>query len=367
MTLKRTPLYEQHVALGARMVEFGGWEMPVQYSSILKEHEAVRKAAGVFDVSHMGVFEVRGPQAEAGVDFLVPNQVPRLRPGRGLYTQLCTPEGGTLDDLLVFCLAPERYWLIVNAGKREEDWDWIVKQLQDFDVETLRPADHTGILALQGPQARALLSSLLDLPLQERKLFDIFQASFAGQDFWLSCSGYTGEDGFELYVPYALLPQLWEALFEQGEAFGLQPVGLGARDTLRLEAAMPLYGHELSTEISPLEAGLGWSVKLNTETDFIGKAALETQKAQGLKRRRIGFKMPGSRRAPREGYPLMQGETQIGVVTSGSLSPTLGYPIGMGYVESPWCDREIETLEVDIRGRRFAAEIQKLPFYRRNS
>ena len=362
----RTPLYEQHVALGARMVEFGGWDMPVQYSSILKEHAAVREAAGLFDVSHMGVYELHGPQALEAAEYLVPNQVSRLSPGRGLYTQLCTPEGGTVDDLLIFYLSENRYWLIVNAGNREGDWNWIQQHSERFDAKLIKHADDTGILALQGPQARAILSSVLELP-ADLKLFDIVQAQFQGQDFWLSCSGYTGEDGFELYVPHSLLPELWSQLLAQGQDQGLQAVGLGARDTLRLEAAMPLYGHELTPEISPLEAGLGWSVKLQKESDFLGKSALSQQKATGLQRRRIGFTMPDSRRAPREGYPLMKDEQQIGVVTSGSLSPTLGYPIGMGYIDAPWCDDpELVDFEVDIRGKRFSAHKQKLPFYRRN-
>lgn len=376
MTLRRTPLFESHQSLGARLVDFGGWEMPVQYTSILKEHAAVRTAAGLFDVSHMGVFEVTGNDAEAALQALVPNNIARLKDHGGLYTQLCQADGGVIDDLLIFRWHAERYWLIVNAGNRQVDFDWVTQHLKSYASRLQSLADHTGILALQGPRAESLLQRLMDeqdlqsnTPLASLMPFHLTPVS-GSVDFVVSRSGYTGEDGFELYVPYAHLVSLWTDLLKLGETNGLVPVGLGARDTLRLEAAMPLYGHELDRQTTPLEAGLGWSVKLGTEAkaqpDFIGKDALIAQNQNPLPRQRIGFIMPDSRRAPREGYPLFMEDTQVGVVTSGSLSPTLGYPIGMGYLKAPYYDQET-PITLEIRGQRYPVERVTLPFYRRKS
>lgn len=365
MDIKATPLNAQHRELGAKMVDFGGWDMPVQYASILGEHAAVRERAGLFDVSHMGVFEVRGPAALAALQYLVPNDLERLAAGQGLYTQLCNEAGGVLDDLLIFCLAAGQYWLVVNAANRESDYAWIERQVADFDCRLQSRAEELGILALQGPQAQAILAQLCEAPLDLERFpaFALQEAEVAGLPLHFSRSGYTGEDGFELYVPQTQVVTLWQQLLEAGRPLGLEPAGLGARDTLRLEAAMPLYGHELDAETSPLEAGLGWSVKLQKTMDFMGKAALVAQKAQGLKKKRIGFTLPETRRAPRQGYALYSGTEQIGTVTSGSLSPTLDLPIGMAYVDSAFAD--LETFEVDVRGRRYPAQRTKLPFYRR--
>lgn len=367
MKSKCTPLHAQHLKLGAKMVDFGGWDMPVQYHSILQEHAAVRERAGLFDVSHMGVFEVHGHQALAALETLFPNDISRLVDGRGLYTQLCNPQGGMLDDLLVFRLEAERFWLIVNASNRDSDLRWIKEQIQHFDAKVKSLADEIGILALQGPLAGLVLSEIVLQPTDRSALpnFGIRTIELAGCEFQISRSGYTGEDGFELYVPHHAICEVWEILLKQGQTHGLEPVGLGARDTLRLEAGMPLYGHELNDQITPLEAGLGWSVKLNKESDFIGRQALEQQQAEGLTKKRIGIALPESKRAPREGYTLYQGEQTVGQVTSGSLSPTLGYPIGMAYVDLPIFDPDLNT-EVDIRGQRFKIELVKLPFYRRN-
>ncbi|MGV3527169.1 MAG: glycine cleavage system aminomethyltransferase GcvT [Candidatus Sericytochromatia bacterium] len=370
MELQRTPLNAAHRALGAKMVDFGGWDMPVQYRSILGEHEAVRTRAGLFDVSHMGVIEVTGAAALAALQYLVPNDLARLQPEQGLYTQFCNPDGGTRDDLLVFCLNPEQWWLVVNAGNRASDLDWVQTQLAAFEVVVTPLYAELGLLALQGPLAATILAELAPAAVLDPERFPAFalqRAEVGGIGLHVSRSGYTGEDGFELYVPVAALESLWNQLLAAGAPHGLEPVGLGARDTLRLEAAMPLYGHELETHISPLEAGLAWSVKLKKEADFIGKTALQQQREQGLARRRIGFTMPDSRRAPRQGYGLYLGEERVGEVTSGSLSPTLGYPIGMAYVERPWAD-DLDTLAdltVDVRGQRLPVTRVKLPFYRR--
>lgn len=364
MALKQTPLNTQHRELGAKMVDFGGWDMPVQYASILGEHAAVRQRAGLFDVSHMGVFVAQGPEVFAALNHLVPNNLARLEPGRGLYTQLCNPQGGVVDDLLIFQRATE-WWLVVNAANRTSDFAWIQTHLADFDCQLSSRADELGILALQGPLAQQILAKLTtaNLDAEDFPAFAIQTATVAGQEIDFSRSGYTGEDGFELYVPHRYLPLLWNQLLEVGKPEGIEPVGLGARDTLRLEAAMSLYGHELNLETSPLEAGLGWSVKLAKEADFIGKEALVAQKARGLDKLRVGFKMPETRRAPRQGYALFLGEQCIGEVTSGSLSPTLGYPIGLAYVQAEYAEEQ--EFDVDIRGSRFPAQRCKLPFYRR--
>lgn len=366
-TLKVTPLNARHRALGAKMVDFGGWDMPVQYHSILKEHEAVRQRAGLFDVSHMGVFALQGPDAMAAIQYLIPNDVTRLQCCNGLYTQFCNETGGTIDDLLIFSLTENHWWLVVNAGNRDKDFNWIQSHISNFDVTLTSLADDTGILALQGPSAAAILGRVckLDLNPIELPAFSIRATEIAGHKVMLSRSGYTGEDGFEIYVPHEYIEAVWDSLMTAGQTDGLEPVGLGARDTLRLEAAMPLYGHELDDETSPLSAGIGWSVKLQKEADFIGKAALVAQKAQGLPKVRIGFVLEG-KRAPRQDYTLWLDGEQIGVVTSGSLSPTLGYPIGMAYIQAPWSQDLPESFDVDIRGQRHPARRVKLPFYKRS-
>ncbi len=366
-TLKVTPLNARHRALGAKMVDFGGWDMPVQYHSILKEHEAVRQRAGLFDVSHMGVFDLKGPDALAAIQYLIPNDASRLTAGKGLYTQLCNPQGGTIDDLLIFCLNAEHWWLIVNAGNRDKDFEWIASQLTGFDAQLSSLADNTGIIALQGPSAADILSRICELDLNPVSLpaFSIRATEIQGHKVMLSRSGYTGEDGFEIYVPYAQIEAVWDSLLTAGQTDGLEPVGLGARDTLRLEAAMPLYGHELDDQTSPLSAGLGWSVKLQKAADFIGKQALITEKEQGLTKVRVGFVLEG-KRAPRQDYTLWLDDQQIGVVTSGSLSPSLGYPIGMGYIQLQAGQELPESFDVDIRGQRHPARRVKLPFYKRS-
>lgn len=364
--LKQTALHGVHLELGARMVNFGGWHMPVQYSAITEEHQAVRQRLGLFDVSHMGTFRVTGMRAESWLDSLVPNQVSSLPVGKALYTQLCNPAGGTLDDLLIYRLSESDFQLVVNASNREKDWQWLATHLPAEGLELQNCSDQTCILALQGPQAAAVLSHWLDQDLTEIPAFGLKSVAAQGYSLLLARTGYTGEDGFELFVSPEQAPALWNALLQAGQGAGIRPCGLGARDTLRLEAAMPLYGHELDESISPLEAGLGWSVKLDKPGDFLGKSALTSQKAAGLSRKRLGFKLPGTRRAPRQGYTLWLGERQVGVVTSGSLSPTLGEPIGLALVEALPTE-DLAQLELDLRGQRLAIEPTKLPFYRRIS
>ena len=362
-SLKRTPLYEQHRQLGARLVEFSGWEMPVQYSGILDEHRAVRTQAGLFDVSHMGEFKVTGVDALAFLQHLVPNDVSRLALNQALYTQLCQPDAGVVDDLLIYHLAEQDYMLVVNAGNIAKDLAWVQQQSQGFTVTISDQSDATALLALQGPAALAILQPLTQVDLSAIAYYHCAPGVASGTGCLISRTGYTGEDGFELYCAAKDVVELWNDLLTAGKEHGLLPAGLGARDTLRLEAAYCLYGHELDETTNPLEAGLGWTVRL-AKGDFIGHDALTTIKAEGLKRKLIGIEMI-ERGVCRGGYAIYDGEQQIGVLTSGAPSPTLNKNIGMGYVEKDLAAPG-RTVQIDIRGRRTAARIVALPFYKRS-
>jgi aminomethyltransferase len=363
-TLKRTPLYEVHKALGARLVEFGGWEMPVQYSGILEEHRAVRERAGLFDVSHMGEFRVEGVGALAFLQALVPNDVSRLAENQALYSQICRPDGGTLDDLLIYRRGEGNYMVVVNAGTMPKDWGWFTSQAAGRDdVMLTNISDETALLALQGPFAPQILQPLTDTSLSEIGYYHSRPGAVAGIECLISRTGYTGEDGFELYCASASVATLWNTLLEAGRLSGLLPAGLGARDTLRLEAGYCLYDHELTEEITPLEAGLGWSVKLNKEADFIGKQALVEEKANGLRRKLAGIELR-ERGVPRAGYPIVKDGERIGTVTSGTMCPTLGRAAAMGYV--PPAVAQIGTeIDIDVRGKLLSAVIVPLPFYKR--
>ncbi len=358
------------------MVPFGGWEMPVHYSSIVEEHRAVRHAAGLFDVSHMGEFMVTGLGALDYLEGLVPNAVGRLETGQALYSQICLPDGGTLDDLLIYRRsasdADPVYMVVVNAGTRSKDWAWFQDHLPTDDSVTLR--DHsaaTALIAIQGPRALAILATLTTAPLMDITYYHAVEGQVADIPCLISRTGYTGEDGFELYHAAEAAPQLWRALLAAGASAGLLPAGLGARDTLRLEAGYCLYDHELTEAISPLEADLGWSVRLKKGHDFIGRAALWQQKDAGIPRRRIGLVLR-QRAVPRAGMAILApeaGDEQttdaiIGTLTSGTLSITLNQPIAMGYVP-PKFAAPGTLLAVDVRGRSVPAEVVTLPFYKR--
>jgi aminomethyltransferase len=362
--LKRTPLFDVHRELGARLVEFGGWEMPVQYSGILEEHRAVRERAGLFDVSHMGEFLCQGPAALDFLQALVPNNVARLADDQALYTQILRPDGGTLDDLLIYRLGEHRYMLVVNAGTADKDWSHFSKHAAGrADVTLANISDATALLALQGPLAQAILQPLTDVPLGEIAYYASREGAVARIGCRISRTGYTGEAGFELYCPAEHAADLWRALMEAGRPQVLLPAGLGARDTLRLEAGYCLYGHELTEEITPLEAGLGWTVKVDKGTDFIGREALAAEKRDGLRRKLIGIE-PRDRGIPREGYAILREGARVGTVTSGTMSPTLGRPAGMGYVP-PALAKPGTELAVEIRGKPVPAVVVALPFYKR--
>jgi len=358
--MKRTPLYDCHVAFGARFVDFGGWEMPVQYAGILEEHRAVRERAGLFDVSHMGEIEVRGPRAITACQTLTVNDVDRLSDGHAQYSLLCLPSGGVVDDIIVHRISAERILLCVNAANIDKDFEWISAHADGATV--LNRSDEFAQLALQGPRATAILLRLTALPVADIAPFAFRDGLVAGRRALVAHTGYTGEDGWEIYCAPEDATVVWNAVLEAGAPLGVQPAGLGARDTLRLERALPLYGHELTEETSPLEAGLGWVVRL-AKGGYIGQEALRQQRQRGVARQLVGFVLtePG---IARQGYTLRVGSDVVGTVTSGTKSPTLGKAIGLGYVASVW--KEVGTkLGIDIRGRVVGAEVVQLPFYKR--
>jgi aminomethyltransferase len=356
---QRTPLHAFHVAHGGRLVDFAGWEMPVQYRSILEEHKAVRRAAGLFDVSHMGEVDVRGPEAARFLNTLVTNDVSKLYPGRVLYTPMCYPDGGVVDDLLVYMRNPEDYFLCINAGNIAKDLAWIREQAARFDVTITDRSNDYALLAVQGPRAAAIVQSLTGAKLETVKYYHFVEGTVAGVQCLVSRTGYTGEDGFELYHATSDAPVLAEALMRAGQPHGLELAGLGARDSLRLEAGYPLYGHEITADISPLAAGLGWTVKLNKEADFIGAAALRTEKAQGSARQIVFFRT-GDRRIVRAGTTVLKAEGEgVGTVVSGTLSPLLNEAIGSALVDAAAVG---SALEVDIRGTRLPLQLVKPPF-----
>jgi aminomethyltransferase len=357
----RTPLYEAHRALGARIIEFGGWDMPLSYRGILEEHRAVRERCGLFDVSHMGEVEIRGPQAGAVCQELTVNDVRRLGLGDGQYTVLCNDQGGVLDDLIVFRLEPERYLLVVNAANTAADLAWLRERIGKR-AEVVDRSSEFGLLALQGPETDVALRSLTSLDLSALRPFTASEGLVAGIRTLVSRTGYTGEDGVELLVAASQAEKLWDAVLEVVVHRGGQPAGLGARDTLRLEAGLPLCGTDMDATTTPLEAGLAWVVKLG-KGDFVGRAPLAVQAQNGLRRRLIGLQLDDAG-IPRHGYGVWQNDLKVGEVTSGSRSPTLGAFIGLAYVATEAASPGT-SLSIDIRGRRVPAHVVERPFYRR--
>jgi aminomethyltransferase len=356
--LKRTPLYDVHVKAGAKMVPFGGWNMPVQYAGIVEEHRTVRTAVGLFDISHMGEFEVEGPGALAAVQRLCTNDAGPLTRGQVQYSVLCYPEGGVVDDLTLYRFDDARFMLTVNASNIDKDWDWVTAQGGGGTWRNMS-AD-TALLAVQGPRAEALVQRLADVDAVGLRYYHFAKGKVAGVPAIISRTGYTGEDGFELYIPAGEAERLWYALMEAGRADGIQPIGLGARDTLRLEMKFALYGNDIDQTTNPLEAGLGWVVK-PAKGDFIGRAAIEAMRAKGVPRKLVGFEMV-ERQVPRHGYRLLTGGEPVGVVTSGSFSPSLERGIGMGYVRADLSAVGTE-LDVEIRGAAQRARVVRTPFY----
>jgi len=358
---KQTPLYETHLKYGGRIVEFAGWEMPVQYSGILAEHKAVREAAGLFDVSHMGEITYKGPNAEKQLQYLLPNDFSQMQPGDIHYSPMCYETGGAVDDVLVYKLADGDFLVVVNASNKDKDYEWML-QNNKYGAAIEDVSDRYAELALQGPKAEEIMLRVAYQSQLPERYYTFKQTKLFDHPCIISRTGYTGEDGFEVYLEPGDAPQLWDELMEEGEAFGLVPAGLGARDTLRLEAAMPLYGHELTADITPLEAGLGRFVKLD-KPEFIGREALARQKAEGLKRRRCGLEIQDKGIAREGAAVLVDGKT-VGNVTSGTMAPWIGQAIAMAMIDT---ERAIvgNIVDVDVRGRLLKAQIVKLPFYKR--
>lgn len=360
--VRQTPLYETHIKYGGRMVEFGGWSLPVQYSGIKEEHQGVRSKAGLFDVSHMGEVIVKGPDALQFLQKLVTNDVSRLANNQVQYTPMCYANGGTVDDLLIYKFDEQEYLLVINAANIEKDVAWMLNNSQEFNVELINISDKTAQLALQGPLAACILEKLTEISLNELKYYWFMPSVIvAGKKVLVSRTGYTGEDGFEIYCQPDEAASIWEALMEVGKPLGLLPAGLGCRDTLRFEACFPLYGHELSADISPLEAGLVPFVKLN-KGHFNGSDVLKEQQANGVMRKIVGFALT-ERGVARAQYPVLLDGCPIGVVTTGSYSPTLDKNLGLALIKAEH-GKLGKNIEIEIRGKKVLAEIIAKPFYR---
>ncbi len=362
--LKRTPLFEVYRENGAKTIDFGGWELPVQFSGIIQEHEAVRTKVGLFDVSHMGEFEVKGSGSLDFLQKMFTNDVSKLKDGGAQYTAMCYENGGTVDDLIIYKQAENDYLLVVNAANIDKDFEWLESHLVD-DVELVNVSGDIAQLALQGPLAEKVLQKLTkNLDLSEMKFFTFKNdADVNGVKALVSRTGYTGEDGFEIYCRSEDAQGIWRKLLEVGQEEGIQPIGLGARDTLRFEAKLPLYGQELSADITPIEAGIGFAVKTDKSVDFIGKAVLAEQKANGAPRKLVGIEMI-DRGIPRHGYNVYSGNELIGFVTTGTQSPTLKKNIGLAILKKEYTELGTEV-EVEIRSKRLKAIVTATPFYKR--
>lgn len=359
--MKTTPFTEKHIILGAKMHEFAGYNMPIEYSGIIDEHLTVCQSVGVFDVSHMGEFWVKGPQALAFLQKITSNNVAALAPGKIQYTCFPNEKGGIVDDLLVYQYEPEKYMLVVNAANMEKDWNWCVSHNTE-GAELENSSDNIAQLAVQGPKAVLALQKLTDIDLASIPYYTFKVGTFAGEEnVIISNTGYTGAGGFELYFYPSVADRIWKAVFEAGEEYGIKPIGLGARDTLRLEMGFCLYGNDLDDTTSPIEAGLGWITKFVEGKDFINRPLLEKQKMEGVTRKLVGFEMV-DRGIPRHGYELVNAEgEQVGVVTSGTMSPTRKIGIGMGYVKPEYSKVGTEIC-IDMRGRKLKAVVVKPPF-----
>ena len=359
---KHTPLYNDHIKLGGKMVSFVGWELPVQYSGVINEHNAVRNAAGIFDVSHMGVIEFTGSDALACVQKLTTNDASKLVDGKAQYSILCNERGTVIDDVIVYRFSENRFLFVVNASNTAKDFKWCLEHTTG-DVQAMDISDSYALIALQGPKAAEILGKLTDADLASLPSYSFTESAIAGKaGCIIARTGYTGEDGFELFCKPDDASAIWQSLIEHGKPLGLLPAGLGARDTLRLEMKFSLYGQEITDEALPIESGLSWVVKMDAG-DFIGRDAIASAKEKGITRKLVGFKML-DRGIPRQGYQIMINNEAVGIVTSGTMSPSLGEAIGIGFV--PKAGISIgDTISIDIRGNGRKAEIVKTPFYKK--
>jgi aminomethyltransferase len=358
--LKKTPLYEEHIKLGAKLIEFGGWDMPVYYSSVISEHLNVREKAGIFDICHMGEFFIEGKDAFKLIQKIITNDLMKLEDGKAFYSSICLENGGVIDDLFVYRFNENKFMVVVNASNIEKDLKQFLEHKDGMDVDVLDKTNELAKIDLQGPKSEEILQKLTDFDLKNLNRFCFVEYDVNGVSAIISRTGYTGEDGFELYFNFGKAIDMWRRLLLVGDEFGLKPIGLGARDTLRIEAGYSLYGHELSEEINPFEAGIGFVVKLDKE-DFIGKKVLLKIKNEGIKRKVVAFEMM-ERGIPREGYEVFKGDVKIGYVTSGTMSPTFKKGLGMAFVKIEDAVLENE-IHINIREKLYTAKIVKKPIY----
>ena len=365
--MKTTPLQPEHEALGASFTDFGGWQMPVKYANELAEHHAVRNSAGLFDISHMAEIRVTGANAAAFLNYALVNPSSAIAVTKAKYSLICAEDGGVIDDLIVYRLAEDEFLVVANAGNREVVAAELIARSVDFaEVEVVDESDDWALIAIQGPKSAGILQQVCDAPLADAKYYSILSAKVGGVEVLIGRTGYTGEDGFEVFAPAEAARQIWQLLLATGGA-ELTPCGLACRDTLRLEAGMPLYGHELDREHNPFEAGFAKVVRLDRPEDFVGKAALAKIAETPVARRLVSLVGEG-KRAARQGYEIFEAgsDRAIGVVTSGALSPTLGYPVAMAYVDTPVSAEVGSKLEVDVRGTRLEFTVSAAPFYKRS-
>ncbi|WP_422484485.1 glycine cleavage system aminomethyltransferase GcvT [Gudongella sp. DL1XJH-153] len=364
MDAKKTPLYEEHIKLGGNVVDYAGWFLPVQYEGLVPEHEAVRNAVGLFDVSHMGEITVKGKDALAFVDYLMTNDITTIVDNQVIYTFMCHPTGGVVDDLLVYRYDGEFFYLVVNAANIDKDHKWILENKGDFNVEIENISDSVGEVAIQGPMAEKVLQKLTEYDLSQIKFFHLKRdIEVAGVNCMVSRTGYTGEDGFEVYADNEGIVKVWNAILEAGKDEGIKPTGLGCRDTLRFEASLPLYGHEMDDEITPLEAGFKYFVKLDKKSDFIGKEALNKMWSEGLERKLAGIELL-DRGIAREGYEVYKDGEKIGHVTTGYKSPTLDKVIGNALIKTEFTDLGTEV-DVKIRNKFAKAKVISKKFLKK--
>lgn len=356
MVAKKTPLYDEHIRLGGKIIDYAGWFLPVQYEGLIEEHLAVRNNAGIFDVSHMGEIVVKGENALSYLQYLLTNDISKLADNQVMYTFMCYPHGGVVDDLLVYKYNQEEYLLVVNAANTDKDFKWMIDNRKGYNIILENISDQIGEVALQGPKAQRILQKLVDFDLSELRYFHLKRdVNIAGVNTMISRTGYTGEDGFEIYAKGEDIVKVWNSILEAGKEYGLKPAGLGSRDTLRFEASLPLYGHEISEDVTPLEGGFKFFVKLDKAQDFIGKEALNKQWNEGLKRKLAGFEMIG-RGIPREGYEIFKEGRKIGYVTTGYMSPTLNKNIGNALIDAEEAELGNE-IDIMIRNKPVKAKI----------
>ncbi|MDI9502846.1 MAG: glycine cleavage system aminomethyltransferase GcvT [Tissierellia bacterium] len=356
MSAKKTPLYDHHIKAGGNVVDYAGWMLPVEYEGLIPEHEAVRNAAGLFDVSHMGEVTVQGPDAQKFLNYLFTNDLTKSEDFGITYGMFCYEDGGVVDDLLIYRKGENDYYLVPNASNTAKDYEWMLEHAKDFDVQIKNISDSVGEIAIQGPNAQKILQKLTETDLAGIGYYKFDdQVMVAGKPTMVSRTGYTGEDGFEVYASREDIGEIWDALLEVGEEDGLKPTGLGCRDTLRFEAGMPLYGNEMTEEINPLQAGLKYFVKLDKEADFVGKEALSKQWADGLKQKIVGLELTG-KGIPRHGYEVLKDDKVIGHITTGYMPPTVGKPIANALIDIDQTELGNEV-EVQIRKRRVPAKV----------